>query len=95
MLLGGIGFRDMHGAINMLGRRIKCVQLQRLLASISDVMSRASRDDNGSVAFDLRPGAVDPNFATSFLHPKELGPVLVSFFADFLSGRNAINTSCI
>ena len=48
--------------------------------------ARAGRDDDGSVAFDFRPGAVDPNFAGSFFHAKELGAVFMSLFADFLSG---------
>jgi hypothetical protein len=88
MLFGslGIGFRYMHGTINMLGRRIERVQLQRLLAGISYVMSRAGRDDDCGVAFDFCLGAIDPNFTTSFLHSKELGPVFMNLFADFFSG---------
>jgi hypothetical protein len=49
-------------------------------------MARAGWDDDGSVALDFRPGTVDPNFATSFLHAKELSSVFMSLFADFLSG---------
>ena len=59
MLFGfvGLGFRAVNDAVAMLGRSVKRVKPQRLVAGVDHVVTRAGGDDHREIGFDvLRDG---------------------------------------
>src|SRR5690606_36099949 len=53
---------------------------------ILQVVARASGHDHGHVGLDLAHDTVNPDFAMSFLHAKELISIVMHFFPDLLAG---------
>jgi hypothetical protein len=84
MFLGRLcfSFRGLDSTVAMLRWRVERVQLQRLVASILDIVPRAGRNNDSGIALDLYLVAIDLEFTVAFLHAEELVPVSVDLFAN-------------
>jgi selenocysteine lyase/cysteine desulfurase len=99
-VLGGLGrlglfLRLVHGAVRVLGRRVKGVELQLPVAGVDDVVPDPRRDDDRPVVLDL-VRLVDRVLGAAELHPgaaaldtEELVDTVVALEADALARLQA------
>src|SRR5690606_6401188 len=87
VLVAGAGFGAglVDRAVDVLGRAVDGVELERLLADADDVVARALRHDDAVVRLHLVHRAVDRDLALAGLDPEELVAVVVHFLADLVA----------
>jgi len=88
VFMRGVGFSLgwMNDTVDVLGRAVDRIKLQRLIPGVFDVMPRTGRYDHGHIGPDPAHIAVDQDFAFAVLDTEELIAVVVNLFADLLAG---------
>lgn len=75
----------MNDTVSMFRWAVKRIKLQRLIASIPDVMARPSGHDYGYVGPNFSDIAIDEKFTFAALDAEELVAVFMHLFADLLA----------
>ena len=91
---GGLFHRGVNRPVEMLWRTVEGVEPKRFGTRADHIVARPLRNDDAVVRLHRMTNAVDPDFALSRLDAEKLVAVVVNLFADLLTGRNGLSTSC-